>query len=137
MGLLAKIKVFFRWKQEVTLVPQKQGATLDVLSHLQREGRLVDFLQEDISGFSDQEVGAAVRKIHEDCHKFLATQLKISPLLSDREGSVVTVQSGYNPLEIKVVGNVKGKAPYRGVVKHGGWKAKDGSVIYPAEVEVS
>ena len=36
---------------------------------LQREGRLLDFLQEDLSLYEDGQIGAAVRSIHENCKK--------------------------------------------------------------------
>ena len=40
--------------------PEREHASaLQVLSMLQREGRLIDFLQEEVAPFSDAEVGAA------------------------------------------------------------------------------
>ena len=41
------------------LPPARPDATLHLLALLQREGRLIDFCEEEISGFSDAEVGAA------------------------------------------------------------------------------
>src|SRR5437867_4767902 len=36
------------------------GAALRLLATLQQEGRLVDFLEEDIGPYSDEQIGAAV-----------------------------------------------------------------------------
>ena len=35
------------------------------LAILQRDSRLIDFLQEDIAAYSDDQIGAAVREIHD------------------------------------------------------------------------
>src|SRR5207253_6846543 len=37
------------------------GAAVQLLAILQREGRLLDFLQEDVDGYADAQIGAAVR----------------------------------------------------------------------------
>lgn len=120
---------------------------LRLLASLQRNGRLVDFLKEDISGFEDAQIGAAVRKIHEDCGKSLEDLVTIRPVLEEKEGSAINVPRGYDPSNIKVVGKVKGEPPFTGVLVHRGWKAHKRSlpkqvgeiateVICPAEIEV-
>lgn len=120
---------------------------LRLLNYLQQSGRLIDFLKEDISAFSDAQVGAAVRKIHQDCAQTIEELITIRPLKDEQEGSVVNVPKGYNPSEIKVVGKVKGEPPFTGLLVHRGWKAQKRSlpkktgepsvdVICPAEVEV-
>ncbi len=116
---------------------------LRLLYLLQKQGRLIDFLKEDISSFSDAEVGAAVRKIHAETKKSLEDLVRLRPLFPDEEGSEVEVPEGYDKGHVKVVGKVKGQAPYKGVLRHKGWKAErailDGigsSVVCPAEVEV-
>lgn len=120
---------------------------LKLLSYLQKSGRLVDFLKEDISSFSDAQVGAAARKIHSECGLCLEEFVTIRPLLSEKEGSTITVPQGYNPEEIKIVGQVKGEPPYQGILRHRGWKAHKltlpgsektsaHSVITQAEVEI-
>lgn len=130
----------------------KQSETADqshlrLLGYLQQSGRLVDFLKEEIGGFSDEEIGAAVRKIHQDCAQSIEDLVTIRPLREEQEGATVHVPKGYNPSEIKVVGQVKGEPPFSGTLIHRGWKAHKRSlpkqtgrwtadVICPAEIEM-
>lgn len=120
---------------------------LRLLHDLQQASRLIDFLKEDITSFNDAQVGAAVRKIHQDCGQALEEWVTIRPLKDESEGMTVHVPRGYNPAEIKVVGKVKGEPPFTGVLVHRGWKAQKRSlpkkigeqnadIICPAEVEV-
>jgi hypothetical protein len=117
------------------------------LTLLQREGRLIDFLKEDVSSFSDEQVGAAVRQIHEGCGKVLERYFKVEALASVSEGESLTVPKGFDPSEYQMSGQVAGEAPYTGNLVHKGWKASalslperssslNGMVICPAEVEV-
>ncbi|MFT4551498.1 MAG: hypothetical protein ACI9S8_000111 [Chlamydiales bacterium] len=120
---------------------------LRLLYLLQNSGRFIDFLKEDISPFSDVQVGTVVRKIHEECSKSLEDYITIRPVFEGQEGSSVTIPSGYDPSEIKIVGNVTGNTPLKGILRHKGWKAHKLSlpqqlgeskqeVLAPAEVEV-
>lgn len=122
-------------------------AALQLLALLQREGRLIDFLEQDIEAFSDSEIGAAVRVVHAGCRKAIRGHAKITPVRREDEGASVTLQEGYNPHEIKLSGNVQGSAPYKGVLRHRGWRAADlvlptpaaghdPGVLAPAEVEL-
>ncbi|WP_437276186.1 DUF2760 domain-containing protein [Sorangium sp. So ce375] len=123
------------------------GSALQLLSLLQREGRLVDFLEQDIASFGDADVGVAARMVHEGCRKALRSHAKLAPVRREDEGAKVTLEAGYSPSEIKLIGNVSGTAPYRGVLRHRGWRADelslptpvaghDASIIAPAEVEL-
>lgn len=120
---------------------------LFLLSLLQREGRLIDFVQEEVAPFSDAEVGAAARIVHEGCRKVLRQYLDLTPVLTDGEGASVQVPAGFDAQRIRLTGNVTGQAPYRGTLKHGGWtatavrlpavpEALDSRIIAPAEVEL-
>jgi Domain of unknown function (DUF2760) len=122
-------------------------AALQMLALLQREGRLVDFLQQDIATFPDAEIGAAVRVVHEGCRKALRTHVDIEPIRSEDEGAKITLEAGFSASDVKLTGDVKGKPPYRGTLQHRGWKAKrihlpqltadhDSSILAPAEVEL-
>lgn len=126
---------------------QTHAAGLAVLALLQREGRLVDFLQEDVAGFSDAEIGAAARVVHAGSRNVLRQYLTLEPALAEAEGATVTVAAGFDPQRIRLTGNVSGQPPYRGAVKHHGWVATDvrlpsvspaldPRVIAPAEVEL-
>ncbi len=127
---------------------KKDVSHLRLLTLLQKSGRLVDFLKEDISGFSDAQVGAAARQVHGDCAKLLEEVVTARPVMDEAEGSSVKVPVGYDPSAIKIVGKVHGKPPYEGKLVHKGWKAhkvslpkqvsvQEGDIICPAEVEVS
>ncbi len=129
---------------------QEEGADpshLRLLHDLQQSSRLVDFLKEDIKEFTDAQVGAAVRKIHHDCAQAVEELVTIRPLREESEGSLVHIQKGYDPTEIKVVGKIKGEPPFTGILVHRGWKAQKRSlpkktepsrsdVIASAEVEI-
>ena len=121
---------------------------VQMLALLQRDGRLIDFLAENISPYPDAQLGTAVRTIHEACRKVLERYVKLEPILNSEEDQPVTVQGGFDPAAIKLLGNVTGQPPIRGVLRHKGWHVKEvnlpplpqGSgrmVIAPAEVELS
>lgn len=123
------------------------AAALHLLSVLQREGRLVDFLQEDIAGFDDASVGAAVRVVHEGCRKALSDYFTLEPVFSQGEGERVTVEAGFERSAVRLTGNVTGEPPFSGELRHHGWIAaevrlppppsgQDLRVIAPGEVEL-
>jgi hypothetical protein len=124
------------------------GPDLRVLAVLQRDGRLIDFLEEEIDAYSDAQIGAAVRDIHRQCRKSLHDYLTLEPVMSAVEDASVTVAPDFDPATIRLIGNVNGAPPFQGVVKHRGWRVKearlptlpatrgDTSVLSPAEVEV-
>lgn len=122
-------------------------AALQLLGILQRDARLVDFAQEDLSQYSDAEIGAAARVVHEGCRKVLREHFEIEPVLKETEGSRITVQPGFDAGAIRLTGNVVGSAPFSGTVGHRGWRAIDvhlpalaeghnAKVLAPAEVEL-
>ena len=121
---------------------------VQMLALLQRDGRLIDFLAENISAYPDAQLGAAVRTIHETCRQVLDHYVKLEPILNSEEDQPVTVQAGFDPAAIKLIGNVAGEPPLRGVLRHKGWRVKEVNlpplpqgagrmVIAPAEVELS
>lgn len=126
---------------------QVHAPGLFLLSMLQREGRLLDFVQEEVAPFSDAEVGAAARVVHEGCRKVLREYLTLQPVMTEGEGARVTVPAGFDAQRIRLTGNVTGQAPFSGTVKHPGWVATtvklpappqglDPKVLAPAEVEL-
>ena len=96
-----------------------------MLALLQRDGRLIDFLAEDISAYPDAQLGAAVRKIHETCRQVLDHYVKLEPIMNSEEDQPVTVQAGFDPAAIKLIGNVAGEPPMRGLLRHKGWRVKE------------
>ncbi len=125
----------------------RREAVLVLLGVLQREGRFVDFVQQDIAAFSDADIGAAARLVHAGCRKAFQEHVPIEPVLEQAEGGPVRVEPGYDPAAYKLTGNVAGSAPYSGVLRHKGWRVRSLSlpetvagaapdVLMPAEVEV-
>jgi hypothetical protein len=125
----------------------QQRLFLHLLAVLQRQGRLVDFLSEDLEMYEDDQIGAAVRGIHESCKKVVDKALALEPVIKADEGQEVTVDLGFDPSAIKLTGNVTGDPPFTGILRHKGWRtpkielpvlsdAQDASIIAPAEVEI-
>lgn len=126
--------------------PEPDDRATQLLALLQRDGRLVDFLLEDLGTYGDAQVGAAVRDVHAASRGVLTRYLSIAPVVDEEEGEAVTVERGADPARIKVVGNVALGPPYRGVVRHRGWEvtrmdlppapSSGRSILAPAEIEV-
>ena len=121
-------------------------AALQLLSLLQREGRFVDFVQQDVAAFPDADIGAAARIVHEGCRRALRAHAHVVSVRSEAEGSSLTLAQA-SP-EVKLVGNVAGSAPFRGVLRHRGWRVQalslpkligtqDPEVIALAELELT
>ena len=128
--------------------PETFDRAVQMLALLQRDGRLIDFLAENISAYPDTQLGAAVRTIHETCRQVLDRYVKLEPIFDSEEDQPVTVQAGFDPAAIKLIGNVAGQPPVRGMLRHKGWRVKEVNlpplpsaagrmVIAPAEVELS
>ncbi len=122
-------------------------SALQLLSLLQKEARLIDFVQEDLTGFSDEEVGAAARVVHQGAKKVVEKHFTLAPVRSEEEESTLTVDKGFNPQEVQLTGNIAGEAPFTGMLVHKGWRVEhitlpqmveghDVTIIAPAEVEV-
>jgi len=122
---------------------------LQLLHILQRDSRLIDFLMEDIQGYADDQVGAAVRTIHSDCRASLNRHFTLIPAIDGIEGTFQKLDPSKapDPNRIKLIGNVpaSGKVP-GGTLRHRGWVAsgvvlpplgkQDPTVLAPAELEV-
>ena len=126
---------------------RKRRLFLHTLSVLQREGRLLDFFAEDLNQYEDDQIGAAVRSIQEDCKKAVKKYINPVPVIEREEGDTVTIEPGFDMDAIALVGNVTGEPPFEGVLRHPGWKAakkelpklsdiQDPGIMVPAEVEI-
>ena len=124
-----------------------QDGALQILGILQRDSRLIDFLMEDISAYSDDQVGAAVRTLHDQSRDSLNRYLRLAPVIDGVEGTFTKIDTN-DPASVKLLGNVpvSGKAS-GGLLRHKGWRAEkidlpnipsgaSASVIAPAEIEV-
>ena len=125
-----------------------QSEAITLLATLQREARLVDFLKEDLSGYADEQVGAAVRAIQRDSAKVLDRFFALQPVVADEEGAKVNVPAGFDAARYRLTGKVAGDAPFVGTLQHHGWEATKcelpqftgsdsaAKTVAPAEVEV-
>lgn len=135
-------------KPKVSKPQPTRSEALTLLATLQREARLVDFMQESLEGYADAQIGAAARDVHRDCKKVLDRLFGLEPVLGDEEGAEVEVPAGFDPGCFRLTGNVAGEPPFRGHLAHHGWRvsrcelpAWSGSpeasrVVAPAEVEI-
>lgn len=126
--------------------PSAESA-LQLLSLFQREARLIDFTQENLSAYSDADIGAAARVVHEGCARVLREHFSIEPVRLETEGARITLEEGFDAASVRLTGNVVGQAPFKGVLSHRGWRATrvqlpqlaekhDARVLAPAEVEL-
>lgn len=127
--------------------PDTADRAVQLLALLQRDGRLLDFLMEDLAAYPDAQIGAAARDVHGGCRAALTRYVTLEPVMDDEEGQAVTVDRGADPASVKVTGPIAGDPPYRGVLRHRGWQvtrtelpplpATGRTIVAPAEVEVS
>lgn len=127
-------------------VAKTSDGALQILGILQRDSRLVDFLMEDISSYQDDQVGAAVRELHDQCRDAMNRYVKLEPVIDGVEGTFAKAPSS-DPNAVKFVGNVPAKPPAGGTLRHKGWRAskidlpalgarQDATIIAPAEIEI-
>ena len=132
---------------EKTVEVPTQTAALQLLGLMQREARFVDFIQEDVAPYTDAEIGAAARVVHEGCRKVLREHFAIAPVRTEAEGTRITLQAGFDAAAVRLTGNVVGQAPFTGTLGHRGWQVTEvklpqltdsraAKVIAQAEVEL-
>jgi hypothetical protein len=131
----------------VILKEASPAAALQLLGLFQRDARFIDFVEEDIANYTDADIGAAARLVHEGCRTVLREHFTIRPVRDEAEGTRVTLPDGFDATAIRVTGNVVGKPPFHGSISHRGWKvaevrlpkladSHDARVVAPAEVEL-
>jgi hypothetical protein len=120
---------------------------LHLLSVMQTEGRLLDFLNEDLEQYEDSQIGAAARGVHDRCRAALSRYVTLQPLSGQGEGEKISVPAGFDPGAYRLSGNVTGDPPFSGKLVHRGWRAGklnipgfafsgDPEIIAPVEVNV-
>ena len=133
--------------EPVQLKEVTADAALQLLTLLQQDARFIDFVQEDLTGYSDADIGAAARVVHEGSKKTLNTYFTLETVRSEEEESRITLAQGFNASEVRLTGNVVGEAPFSGTLVHKGWRVSDvklpklaeghdTSIVAPAEVEL-
>lgn len=130
--------------------PQRStpDSALHLLAILQRKGRLIDFLQEDLNAYDDAQIGAAVRTVHAGCREALAAHVELTPIYDEAEGSAITVEAGFDAHAVRLTGNIAGDPPFKGALRHRGWRVvrvdlpervstdETALIVAPAEVEI-
>jgi len=127
-------------------VARPSDGALQILAILQRDSRLIDFVMEDIASYSDEQVGAAVRGLHDQARDCLARYVSLQPVIDGVEGTFTRPPSS-DPATVKFIGNVPAGTPSGGVLRHRGWRAakvdlpplasrQDTSIVAPAEIEI-
>jgi hypothetical protein len=131
----------------VAPVISTRSDALTLLSVLQREARLIDFLKEEITAYDDAQIGAAVRDVHRDAAATIERLFALRPLMNEPEGSEIPLSST-DTARIRLVGNLGATPPARGRLQHAGWHATKQDlpqftgqpsaalIIAPAEVEI-
>lgn len=120
---------------------------LHLFAMLQREGRLMDFLAEDLDQYEDDQIGSAVRAVHAGCLRIVQEYLDPRPVLDKEEGGQVVVGEDFDPGAVKLTGKVVGDPPFKGTLRHKGWQvgklklptlsgSQNTKIITPAEVEL-
>ena len=125
---------------------QTSDGALQILGILQRDARLIDFLMEDLTSYADDQVGAAVRELHDQCRDAIARYVSLQPVIDGVEGAFTQAPSK-DPNLVKFIGNVPAQPPAGGVLRHKGWRAakvslpalaakQDATILAPAEIEI-
>lgn len=120
---------------------------LHLFAMLQREGRLMDFLAEDLNQYEDDQIGSAVRAVHAGCLRVVQEYLDPRPVLDKEEGGHVVIGDDFDPGAVKLTGKVVGDPPFKGILRHKGWRvgklklptlsgSQNTKIITPAEVEL-
>jgi Domain of unknown function (DUF2760) len=125
---------------------ESSDGALQILAIMQRDSRLLDFLMEDLASYSDDQIGAAVRELHDQCRDSIARYVTLQPIIDGVEGTFTQAPSK-DPNVVKFVGNVPATPPAGGTLRHKGWRAvkvdlpalgarQDAAILAPAEIEV-
>ena len=146
-------KIPLQKKEATAILPlqvqnSKRSEAVTLLSALQRDARLIDFLMEDITAYDDAQIGAAVRDVHKKSKDSLQKMFAIEAASSFTEGNNTKVPENFDQGLYTLTGTVRGKGPFNGTVEHAGWKItkaeipvwngslESASIIAPIEIEV-
>lgn len=134
-------------EQPAQLIEAAPDAALQVLALLQQNGRFIDFIQEDLGAYSDADIGAVARVVHDGSKKVVAEYFTLVPVRDEDEDSRITLPAGFDSASVRLTGNVAGEPPFSGTLVHRGWRAQqvklprlapghDATIIAAAEVEL-
>jgi len=134
-------------KPAPALAQSNTDSALQLIALLQKEGRLLDFIQEEITSYEDAQIGAAARVVHQGLRKALTTHVTLAPVAEVDEGQPLSLPADFDAHAYRLVGNISGQGPFKGTLIHKGWRAEaielpqtasgyDFTILAPAEVEV-
>ncbi len=134
-------------KKEPPVVEEELTDGMYLLSLFQKSGRLIDFLQQDVTSFSNAEIGEAARVVHDGCAQVLKEYFTIDPIRTEEEGSRVKIDKEFDPALIRLSGNVQSNPPFQGELIHHGWQvtkhqlpkltaSHKRNILAPAEIEI-
>jgi hypothetical protein len=127
--------------------PDSHADIAQLLTLMQQHARLLDFVSEDITHFSDQQVGAVARVVHSGLQKVLRENLSYQAILAQPEQAAIQIPAQFDAQRIRLIGQPQGQGPYQGQLIHGGWQLNQvnlpkrgrdyqANILQPAEVEV-
>jgi hypothetical protein len=133
--------------EPVVLKEATPDAALQLLGMLQKEARFIDFIKENITSYSDEDIGIAARVVHEGCNKVINEHFTLAPIRTEQEGNKINLPKGFNATENRLTGNIVGSAPFNGTLVHKGWQATsiklpkltqghNANIIAAAEIEI-
>jgi hypothetical protein len=133
--------------EPVILKEATPDAALQLLGLLQSQARFIDFIKEDIAGFSDADIGVAARVVHEGCNKAINEHFTLAPVRNEQEGGKISLPKGFDAASVRLTGNIVGEAPFTGTLVHKGWQVTsirlpkltqghNANIVAPAEVEL-
>jgi hypothetical protein len=105
-----------------TAAVETSERAVQMLALLQRDGRLIDFLMEDLASYDNAQIGAAVRDVHAGCRRALERYVTLESILTGREGESITVAPPIDAAAVHLVGNVTDRPPFTGTLLHRGWR---------------
>ena len=111
--------------EPIILKEATPDAALQLLALLQKEARFIDFIKEDVTAYSDADIGIAARVVHEGCNKAINDHFSLAPLRLEEEGSKITLAKEFDATQIRLTGNIVGQAPFTGTLIHKGWQVTD------------
>ncbi len=148
-----RVKAFFCGKLQVDVTeiktdfPVNNNAAKQLLKILQKQGRLLDFLTQNIDQFNDKEVANAAKVVHRGCNRALKKHCIIKAIYDTNENTNITLNPNFDRSKVNLTGNHHIKSPIKGILIHKGWQIESLSlptltekanpdILQPAEIEV-
>ncbi len=99
-----------------------EAGIVQFLGRLQDKGRFIDFVMDDVTPYSNEQIGAAARVVHQGCREVLKSNFDFEPVHGGKEGETITLSEDFDARAYRLTGKVPDRPPYKGAVRHRGWK---------------